>query len=121
MAVNITRRAWSKMRNILNKTNNNNGFLYSVVGRGCNGFNFDLSLLEDKTIFKIEPTIIENNDVKLYIEPLSEMYLLGTTIDYIHEDYSKNIYESKFLFSVDKKLASTCGCGISFTPKTFND
>ena len=36
MAVNITRSAWSKMRNILNKTNNN-GFLYSVVGGGCNG------------------------------------------------------------------------------------
>ena len=29
--------------------------------------------------------------MEITIEPLSEMYLLGTTIDYIHEDYSKNI------------------------------
>ena len=32
----------------------------------------------------------------------------------------KNIFESKFIFDVDKELLSTCGCGISFTPKTTN-
>jgi len=48
---------------------------------------------------------------------LSELYLLGTTIDYINQDYIKNIFESKFIFNIDKELASACGCGISFTPK----
>ena len=48
---------------------------------------------------------------------MSEMHLLGTTIDYIKEDYLKGQFESKFIFDVDKDLLMTCGCGISFTPK----
>ena len=45
------------------------------------------------------------------------MFLLGTTINYISEDYEKGIFENKFVFTPDKKIASSCGCGISFTPK----
>lgn len=48
------------------------------------------------------------------VRPIAEIYLLGTTIDYITQDYDKNIFESKFDFIIDKNLASTCG--ISFTP-----
>ena len=68
---------------------------------------------------KQKPMMLQNNSlgVKLYIDPMSEMFLLGTTIDYITEDYSKGQFESKFLFKVDPKMASSCGCGISFSPK----
>ena len=45
---------------------------------------------------------------------------LEWTIDYISEDYSKGQYESKFVFNVDKKFASSCGCGVSFSPKNFD-
>ena len=45
------------------------------------------------------------------------MYLFGTTIDHISEDYKKGLFENKFVFLPDKNLASSCGCGISFTPK----
>ena len=45
------------------------------------------------------------------------MYLLGTTIDYVREDYSENIFESKFVYIPDKNMATSCGCGVSFTPK----
>ena len=45
------------------------------------------------------------------------MHLLGTTIDYINEDYKKGIYESKFYFEINKELMTSCGCGISFSPK----
>ena len=45
------------------------------------------------------------------------MYLLGTTIDYINEDYSKGLYESKFKFNINKDIMSSCGCGISFSIK----
>ena len=44
------------------------------------------------------------------------MYLLGTTVDYIQEDYGKGIFESKFKFEINKEKMSSCGCGISFTP-----
>ena len=118
--INITKNAWTKLSSILNKSNNKNGFIFGVTSGGCNGFNFDLRLIENKEMEKMEKlkaSTLEFKETKLYIEPLSEMYLIGTTIDFINEDFNKGIFESKFIYNIDKKLASSCGCGISFTPK----
>ena len=125
--ITITNNAWNKITEIINKKNNTYCFLFSAISGGCNGFNYDLQLLnKDKyqqfyntytNKGKIKPTIIEKNNVKVLIDPMSEMFLLGTTIDYIFEDYDKGIFENKFIFETDKNLASSCGCGISFTPK----
>ena len=120
--ISITNNAWNKMTYILNKQNNNNlfGFIFSAKGGGCNGFNYDLKLLnndEFNNINKKRISILEKNKTKLLVDPLAEMYLIGTTIDYINEDFNKGIFEKKFIFKPDKKLASTCGCGTSFTPK----
>ena len=67
-----------------------------------------------KTKIKI---IAEKHNIKVYVDPFSEFYLLGTKIDYIQENLEKNIFENKFTFTPDKKKASTCGCGVSFSPK----
>lgn len=117
----VTKKAWKKMFNIASKNINHN-FLFSANGGGCNGFNYKLELIKNNDIKellnnKIKPSIIENNNVKLIIEPTSELLLLGTTIDYIKEDYSKNIFESKFIFTPKKDFATTCGCGVSFSLK----
>ena len=29
----------------------------------------------------------------------------------------KEFFESKFTYNIDKKLASSCGCGVSFMPR----
>ena len=118
--ITITNKAWSKMTNILKK--NNYAFLFSAKGGGCNGFNYTLNTINEiefNELYeeKIPPTIIKNNNTKLIIESSSLWLLIGTTIDYIKEDYSKNIFESKFIFTPKKELATTCGCGVSFTPK----
>ena len=118
--INITKNAFTKMETIMKKSWNKNGFLFGVTSGGCNGFNFNLQLLEDSELDKIikqKPNIIQDEKVKVYVEPLSELYLVGTEIDYLKEDYSKGIFESKFVYNVDKNMASTCGCGISFSPK----
>ena len=119
--VRITNSAWNKINNILKKSNNNLGFLYSVSCGGCGGFNFDLYLLEKNIYNDIISnkyyTVIENNGNKVYIDPISEMYLIGTEIDYTKEDYNKGIYESKFTFGINKDKMMGCGCGISFSPK----
>ena len=81
----------------------------------------ELNLLNQKLYESIRKqkylTVLNHKDTHLYVDPLSEMYLLGTTIDYIHEDYSKGQFESKFNFDINKDLMSSCGCGISFSPK----
>jgi len=120
----VTNNAWKKMSEIICKKNAI-GFIFSAVSGGCNGFNYDLKLLDKvnyKKIYDIDkiktkPTIIKKNNTTLLIDPISEMFLLGTTIDYMYEDYNNGIFESKFIFLPNKKLASSCGCGISFTPK----
>ena len=121
MSIQVTRSAWSKMKDIIQKSNHRYGFLYSCSSGGCNGFNFELDLLDKGYYEKINKeqflTVLTNGNDKLYIDPLSEMYLLGTTIDFVKEDYQKGIYESKFNFEINKELMTSCGCGISFSPK----
>ena len=125
MTIQITRSAWQKIGEILNKTNKTNksyGLLYSAKTGGCNGFNFELDLLTEDLHKKINDTkfltVLTNNESEVYVDPMSEMYLLGTTIDYVKEDFSNKIYESKFVYHADKDLMTKCGCGVSFSPKT---
>ena len=121
--ITITDNAWKKMATIV-KTKQAQGFIFSAVSGGCNGLNYNLKLFSTQselesigTNGKLKPTKIENHEVGVYIDPLSEMFLLGTTIDYITEDFDKGIFENKFTFSPDKNVAMSCGCGISFSPK----
>ena len=121
--ISITTNAWNKMIKI-SKTQKIDRFLFSATNGGCNGFNYKLNLLNDtdyKTIYidldKMNPTIIKRDNTELLIDPMSEFLLLGTTIDYINEDYSNGVFENKFIFIPNKTLATSCGCGVSFTPK----
>ena len=115
--INITKSAWFKMSQII-KSNSNYAFLFSISSGGCNGFNYELSTINKKEYNDlVKPNILEYEDIKLAVDPLAEMYLIGTTIDYVKEDYSKNIFESKFVYIPDKNMATTCGCGVSFNPK----
>ena len=123
LPITITNNAWNKMTEIINKQKSYS-FIFSVNSGGCNGFNYNLNLISKieynnilKENIKINPLILENNSTKVLIEPMSEILLLGTTIDYVNEDYSNGIFENKFVFIPNKKLNTTCGCGISFTPK----
>ena len=121
--ITVTDNAWNKIRNILETQTDNWGFLFSAKGGGCGGFNYCFNPINrekynkifDKS--KIKPSVILDDTCKVMIDPYSEMFLLGTTIDYVKEDYNKNIFESKFIFVPNKELATTCGCGVSFSPK----
>jgi len=119
--INITKSAWKKIKIILNKTNKHS-FLFSASGGGCNGYNYIFKAIEQEkfeNIFnesKITPTIIENNCHKVVIDPISEMLLIGTTID-----FEETIYESKFKFYPNKEISRTCGCGTSFSTRDFKN
>ena len=117
--IKITKSAWKRIGNILDKTNKCS-FLFSATGGGCNGYNYNFKAIEQKTFdaiineTKIKPTIIENNDHRVLIDPLSEFLLIGTMID-----FEEKKYESKFKFIPNKNKAHSCGCGTSFSPKNF--
>ena len=122
--ISVTSGAWSKMTSIIETQGKDIfGFVFSASSGGCNGFNYNLKLLNnddyntDYHKFSKRLSVMEENNTKLVIDPLSEMYLIGTTIDYINEDFEKGVFENKFIFLADKKIATSCGCGTSFTPK----
>ena len=124
-SIHVSHRAWDKLIEI-SKAQSNQSFLFSATGGGCNGFNYKLNLIDneayknitDSNMRKIKPSVFIKQNTNLLIDPMSEFLLLGTTIDYVREDYSNGIFENKFIFIPDKTLATSCGCGISFTPKS---
>ena len=124
-AVNVTKNAWKKMHSIMKSSKNKFGFLFSASSGGCSGFNFNLNLLDKSTYHELNNTrfinVLNDKNTTLFIDPLSEMHLLGTTIDYIKEDIQNGSFESKFVFNIDKKIASSCGCGTSFMPRNIRD
>jgi len=92
----VTENAWMKIRDVLGNRKEYVAFLFSAEGGGCNGFNYSLGAIkkdELDEIIKKKPPIVKNEDIELIIDPPSELLLLGTTIDYVKEDYSKKIYE----------------------------
>lgn len=119
--INITKNAWNKIHSILD-SQNAKGFLFMADSGGCNGFSYKLDLLNNETYNKLLKTqtplnIMEKGSSKVIIDPLSEMFLVGTEIDYIYEDYALGIFENKFVFNPNKNMVSACGCGTSFSPK----
>jgi len=121
--LNITKNAWAKINSII-KNQNATAFLFLAEGGGCNGFNYKLELINKATYDNIlqknnkySVNILEKDNSKVLIDPASEMFLIGTKIDYIQEDFAKGIFENKFQFNPDKDKMSSCGCGVSFNPK----
>ena len=125
-SITITNNAWIKIKEITSKQKEF-CFLFSAKSGGCNGFNYNFNLIDETEYNKIveencgriKPTILTNDSTKILVDPVSEFLLLGTTIDFVKEDYAKNIFESKFVFQPNKDISASCGCGISFTPKDF--
>jgi len=115
--IKVTNSAWKKIDFIVKTSNNKHGMLFSVQGGGCNGFNYKLNVITEDVKILDKYTFVKNGNNKVFVDPVAEIYLIGTTIDYINEDFSKGIYENKFKFIPEKDRASTCGCGVSFSPK----
>lgn len=113
--ITVTEEAWEKIKMISTNINNNT-FIFSATSGGCNGFNYMFNALENKEDYKKSSRLI-NNNIEIVIDPLCEFLLMGTTIDYIKEDLPNGIFENKFVFLPDKSITTTCGCGVSFTPK----
>ena len=82
------------------------GLRVAIVGGGCSGFQYNLSLDESP---REDDTVIEQNGVKLFLDPISQQYVYGTVIDYVN-----GLHGAGFKF-VNPNANRTCGCGSSFS------
>src|SRR5688572_30675608 len=76
-----------------------------VVGGGCAGFSYDLYFDEGTEVDRA----FEIQGVKVIVDEMSLMYLVGTEIDYV-----EGLQGAGFKFN-NPNVKSTCGCGSSFS------
>ena len=81
------------------------GLRVFVSGGGCSGMQYGMAMENASREFD---TIIEVDDVKVFIDPTSLMYMRGSSIDYVDNLMGGG-------FSIDNPQAvASCGCGHSF-------
>ena len=91
-----------------NKAPEDAGLRIGVRGGGCSGLSYYLDV---ETSSRPNDHVIDaSEDVKVYVDPKSLLFLQGSTLDYV-----TGLMESGFKFS-NPKAGKGCGCGESFTP-----
>ena len=77
-----------------------------ISGGGCSGFQYGF------TFDNAEgdgDTVVENQGVRLLVDPMSVQYLMGAEID-----YSEGLEGAQFVIR-NPNATTTCGCGSSFS------
>ena len=77
-----------------------------ISGGGCSGFQYGFTF--DETV-EAGDSQVENQGVKLLVDPMSVQYLMGAEID-----YKEDLQGAQFIIR-NPNAQTTCGCGQSFT------
>ena len=81
------------------------GLRVGVSTKGCSGLTYVFEYAKDKKPFEEE---VNTKGVKVFIDPMASMYLVGAEMDYVEEKM-----RSGFVFN-NPNEKSRCGCGESF-------
>jgi iron-sulfur cluster insertion protein len=77
-----------------------------ISGGGCSGFQYGFTFDEN---IEEGDSQVENQGVKLLVDPMSVQYLMGAEID-----YKEDLQGAQFIIR-NPNAQTTCGCGQSFT------
>lgn len=106
-ALVFTDAAALKVKNLIDEEGDESLMLRVFIsGGGCSGFQYGFTF--DQTEGDGD-TVIENQGVKLLIDPMSIQYLMGAEID-----YSEGLEGAQFVIR-NPNATTTCGCGSSFS------
>jgi iron-sulfur cluster assembly accessory protein len=103
----ITDAALSEVRNLLVQKGDCDvvGIRIGVKSGGCSGLSYFIEYTKEIGPFD---EVVSFEDVKILIDPKALMYLIGTEMDYLSEDF-----KSGFVFK-NPNEKNKCGCGKSF-------
>ena len=102
----LSDNAVSRIKEIMSLNKKNAiGVRVGVKSGGCAGMSYVMEYAEE---IKPNEEIIEENGIKVLIDPKAIMYLLGTQMDFKKEKFS-----SQFVFK-NPNETERCGCGESF-------
>jgi len=124
----ITPTAASRIQFLIDQHNNNKnttsssddgpavGIQLGTKKRGCNGLSYTLNYAYSNHLTKhkrdecmtISLPNLDGDGLKVYVEPMALMNVIGTTMDYVDDEMS-----SEFIFT-NPNSKGECGCGESF-------
>jgi iron-sulfur cluster assembly accessory protein len=103
--VTLTPVAIAKVKEFLSERKEDAGLRIAVVGGGCSGFQYQMTLDREA---QADDKVIDIDGLKIFIDTRSLLYLNGTQVDYVEGENG-----SGFKFDNPNAKAS-CGCGESF-------
>ena len=107
MAITLSENAAAKILNLRASSEKpDTGLRVKVVGGGCSGLSYQFKF---DTKPRATDKVYEFDDVKIFIDPKSIVFLDGMTLD-----YKESLMQSGFEFN-NPHAKKNCGCGTSFS------
>ena len=105
--ITVSSKAIKEIRKIMEENNFTPevGLRIGVKGGGCSGLTYSMGFDPES---REGDTIMEQDDIKLYIDGKSLFYLMGTELD-----FTDGLNGKGFIFN-NPNAVKTCGCGESF-------
>ena len=103
----VTNEAKVRINEILSESEIDKiGVRISVSEGGCAGYSYEMTYVDN-----VDPNdeLIEDDEIKIFIDPAAIMFLLGSTMD-----FKSDKFKSGFVF-MNPNETERCGCGESFS------
>ena len=107
--IQVTPKAIAKVRTAMEKEGispEQGGLRLGVQGGGCSGLSYNIRF---DTQPRERDRIFQFDDVRVFVDPKSFIYLHGMTLD-----YQETLMQQGFVF-VNPNATKSCGCGTSFS------
>jgi iron-sulfur cluster assembly protein len=108
--VRLTDAATARVREIMAGADGRYlGVRVGVKNGGCAGMSYTMEYASEAKPFE---EVVEDNGVKIFIDPKAILFLIGTELDFVQEKFG-----ARFLFR-NPNQTSACGCGesVQITP-----
>jgi iron-sulfur cluster assembly accessory protein len=103
--VALTAAAAERIKAVVGSEPAGAGLRVAVEGGGCSGFQYEINVSQAKG----DDLVIERDGARLFVDPVSLPFLLGSEVDWVEELIGAS-------FKVKNPNAkSSCGCGVSFS------
>ena len=101
----LTPKAIERIRYLVNQSSSQDNILRIGIEKGgCAGLTYSMDYVSE---IKEGDEIVDQDDIRVVIDPKAILYLLGTEMDYVEDKFS-----SGFKFKNPNEV-SACGCGES--------
>ena len=105
-SVALSAAAASRIKSVVAAEPAGAGLRVAVEGGGCSGFQYEIAVAPSANA---DDLVIERDGAKLFVDPVSLPFLLGSEVDWVEELIGAS-------FKVKNPNAkSSCGCGVSFS------